>query len=326
MDKQFSQNARVCFVGDSITANGKFISKIFAYYNTHCPEKNVRIYNCGVSGDCARLCTKRLEEDVYIYNPTEIVLMMGMNDLWRNHFAGENPAEVEKTTLRAREEHLKYMHQLCTDFAARGLPITLCSATPYDEITEHPESTENFIGCNGELAMYASLYAEAMPEISFKNRIDFNAPMTALLQELHDLQAPSFIGSDRVHPGDTGHDIMAALFLRGQGFAGIPEPTAEALRDGTFALPDFSPANRTRMEAESVLRGLGFVEWNMSWPKDGLTTAEKIAYWQAHREDAVKMGVYHTGRVDAYVQEKANEPVWLEKYLAATEAFLQEEQ
>ena len=146
--------------------------------------------------------------------------------------------------------------------------------------------------------------------------------MTALLQELRDLGAPSFIGRDRVHPGDTGHDIMAALFLRGQGFTEIPCPTAKALADGTFALPPFSPANLTRMEAEGVLRGLGFVEWNMSWPREGLTTAEKIAYWKEHREDAVRMGAYHAGRVDAYIAEKENEPVWMEKYLAATEAFL----
>lgn len=322
MDTRFAPNARVCFVGDSITANGKFISQIFAYYNTHLQDRNVRIYNCGVSGDCARLCTKRLEEDVYIYQPTEIVLMMGMNDLWRNHFDGSDPAKVEEITLRAREEHLRYMHQLCTDFASRGLPVTLCSATPYDEITEHPESSENFIGCNGELAMYASLYEKEMPEISFKNRIDFNGPMTALLQNLHDLSAPSFINGDRVHPSDLGHDIMAALFLRGQGFTDVPEPTAEELRDGNFAMPPFSPANQTRMQAESVLRALGFVEWNLSWPREGLTVEEKITYWQGRLEEMAKIGPYFENCVSRYIQEKANEPVWLEKYLAATEAFL----
>ena len=76
----FNKNARVCFVGDSITAANKYVSLIAAYYKENLPELNVQIYNCGVSGGTAKSQYIFFNDDVLPHNPTDIFIMLGIND------------------------------------------------------------------------------------------------------------------------------------------------------------------------------------------------------------------------------------------------------
>ena len=324
MSLKFEKNARVCFVGDSITANGTFMGKIFDYYTTKYPELNVRMYNCGVPGDSATGCLPRLEDTVYRYNPTEIVLMFGMNDCRRFNFGLEDKIEAMRIASDARHKHFASMIKLCRDFREKGLPVTLCSATPYDEISDM--ECENFKGCNGELRHYfmTDKYILQGLGFSFKNIIDLNTPMTRLLCELKAMGAQSFIGPDRVHPTAYGHEVIARIFLASQGF-NVEVPSAYEIAVKKPFFPDFSKENSARKGSEGVLTMLGFVDWNLSWNGDkfSMTVEQRCEHWNNRYEEMSQRGGIYKNSVDLYLTEKKNEKNWVSKYTRETEKYFE---
>jgi len=79
--QRFPRDARVMFIGDSITCNGTFLAHIQEYYRTHFPEDKVKIYNAGVSGgNVCDSALRYLEGDLAFFAPTHAVLMIGMNE------------------------------------------------------------------------------------------------------------------------------------------------------------------------------------------------------------------------------------------------------
>ena len=100
MDKLFAAGARVAFIGDSITHNGRAVAYIQDYYRTHFPEREVRIYNHGIAGDTAAGASCRLDE-VMSVQPTEAVVMFGVNDMGVGYYERETPSE----------EHLRSTHR-----------------------------------------------------------------------------------------------------------------------------------------------------------------------------------------------------------------------
>ncbi len=77
----FKGNERVCFIGNSITMNGKFHNYIELYYATRFPDRKIEFYNCGISGDVSGGMLERMDSDILIHKPTWSVLMVGMNDI-----------------------------------------------------------------------------------------------------------------------------------------------------------------------------------------------------------------------------------------------------
>ena len=69
----FPKNARVCFIGDSITHNNGFVSYISAYYHEYLKDRKVNFYNCGVAGGRTRTALCVMDKDVFPHNPTHAV-------------------------------------------------------------------------------------------------------------------------------------------------------------------------------------------------------------------------------------------------------------
>lgn len=60
----------IVFLGDSIT----WMYKLDEHFEGH------NVINSGISGDTTKKVLERMEEDVYIYNPSKVVLLIGTND------------------------------------------------------------------------------------------------------------------------------------------------------------------------------------------------------------------------------------------------------
>lgn len=73
--KRFPDNARVLFIGDSITAAGTWISHIYDHYLRNFPSSGIRMYNAGISGGSVRSALMYLEENGLNYQPTHAVIM-----------------------------------------------------------------------------------------------------------------------------------------------------------------------------------------------------------------------------------------------------------
>lgn len=201
---------RVVFYGDSITDQRLYTTFVETYVVTRFPTLNATFVHSGWGGDrvsggkTSGDIDTRLSRDVYVYKPTVMTIMLGMND----------------GRYRAFDQELfdTYRKGLASivDKARRELPdlrLTLIRPSPYDEVTRGP--TEKVpAGYNSVMIRFG----EAVKEIADATRqlvVDFNAPMTAMLQKAKaaDAGLAEKIIPDRVHPQAAGHLIMASQLL-----------------------------------------------------------------------------------------------------------------
>ena len=206
--KRFEDGARVCFVGDSITHTGIFVKHIYAKYREMFPESRVEFYNCGISGGNLGNTIKIFDEDIAIYEPTHIVLMIGVNDSRINLLA--EPATKERydmltAAFREYQRNLEKFHEITRE---RGIEFTLCTPVPYAEYMESDGAV-----LRGGYALVLG-YAEFVRKFAAAHKIplcDYHAAVT------EHMQYQNLYNSDRVHPNEDGHVLMAKTFLAAQG-------------------------------------------------------------------------------------------------------------
>ncbi len=217
---RFPKNARVCFIGDSITCNNGHVARIAAYYHEHFPDDNINFYNCGASGANSDGTLALMECDTLTYKPTHAVLMFGVNDSGRSELVRGRSAELYNE-LKNRFSHYKEnLHKICEMLKAADVDITLATPVPLDEYSEFGTPT-----LNGSFALM-SAYAEHVRAYAKEHGyplIDQFAEFTRLL-----MSGEEVYNSDRVHPNDYGQYCLANTILKAQGFetpdyAPIPE-------------------------------------------------------------------------------------------------------
>ena len=206
--KRFENKARVCFVGDSITHNGTYMKYIIDTYRKQFPEARVEFYDCGISGGTLGNTISVYERDIAIYEPTHIVLMIGVNDSCRS-LLKDAPSAVRYEKLcqayAKYGENLERFYQITREC---GIELTLCTPMPY---AEYIESNEEPL-CGGYALMLG--YAEFVRAFAKSHGIplyDYHAAATERMQ------SESLYSPDRVHPTPYGHKIMAKTFLLSQG-------------------------------------------------------------------------------------------------------------
>lgn len=251
--KRFPDHARVVFIGDSITAAGTWIAHIFDHYLRHFPDADIRMYNSGISGGSTVSALSYFEENSMACRPTHAVIMLGMNDVWRDNYdIDESGAFLRKNPVRWAEALSRYdagMRELAARLQARGIQMTFVTPTCYDESTL-PRTLDK-VGCDAALE-YAGELTRRLAEETGSGFVNLHAPLRLMNA------ACNIIRDDRVHPLAEGHVLMARLFLHAQGLA--DEPTVLTLDDMPSA-DDLLPANKARAEAELDLRKI----WNAEW-------------------------------------------------------------
>lgn len=215
----FPKNARVCFLGDSITHNNEYVSRICAYYIENQKELNVKFFNGGTSGGSIRTLLANFDSDVIAHKPTHAVIMIGINDSWRNALNDYERGVYRYSRLKeAFENYKNNLATICEKLEELGVKITLCTPTPYDEyqVSETPALRGGF----ALIAEYASHVRNFAKEKGY-GLCDFHAYISEIAQ------SEKIINPDRVHPNSLGHYHMAKCFLAYQNedigeFAPIP--------------------------------------------------------------------------------------------------------
>ena len=206
--QRFSDNARVCFVGDSITQTNLFVAHIATYYRKNLPEAKVEFYNCGLSGGSLTTMLKAFDEDTRFYNPTHAVLMIGINDSARDALNG--PTECKYQVLKEAYDNYKVnLDELCQKFKEMGTELILCTPMPYAEYMNSEQPT-----LHGGSALLLG-YAEFIKKYAKENGYavcDYHSYATRIMQN------ENIYNPDRVHPNSRGHYYMAKCFLEFQGF------------------------------------------------------------------------------------------------------------
>ena len=210
----FKKGDRVCFVGNSITHNGEFYQNIFQYYVTRFPTEPISFFNCGISGDVTTGVIKRIDSDIMIHNPTYVVIMIGMNDVNRNLYGSQPTLNADTLNKQAQaiRGYKSNLESLVKSFLAKGVKVILQKPSIYDQTAQLPRA--NNFGVNDALKSCADFMGELAVKYNLQV-VDYWSILSKINQEVQKKDPKAtVIGADRVHPGPTGHLIMAYQFLK----------------------------------------------------------------------------------------------------------------
>ena len=208
-NKRFPDGARVCFVGDSITHNNGFVSRIAGFYREHFPEAGVEFYNCGISGATLGTILTLFERDVLCFDPTHVVLMIGVNDAHRSHLEKKSIDRFDKM-LAAFECYQSRLQMFFEKVKKIPAELILCTPVPYDEY--HKSEIPSL---QGGAAMMLG-YSEYVKSFAKENGISLCDYHSYIARELT-LSSTPLYSADHVHPKPWGHFHIAKCFLAFQG-------------------------------------------------------------------------------------------------------------
>ena len=277
--KPFKEGERAVFLGNSITDGGHYHSYIWLYYMTRFPDMPIRVFNGGIGGDTAYDMNKRLDGDIFVMKPSVLMVTFGMNDSGYFEYNGDKPKEFGEQKY---QESIKNYQQMEKRF--KDLPdtrIVMVGTSPYDETVQLKENTP-FKTKNETIKRLVEYQKESAAKNNWEFT-DLNAPMTAINQQ-YQQKDPTFTlcGSDRIHPDNNGHMVMAYLFLKAQGMAGkkvadisIDAKAGKAIftenclisnvkKNGRVLSFDYL-ANSLPYPLDTIARG-----WNMKFPQSDI--------------------------------------------------------
>lgn len=229
----FEQGDRITFIGDSITHGGSYHSDILLFYATRFPEKEFRYYNCGISGDTAAGALARFSRDIEIYKPNIATVMVGMNDVCREHYGLDKKSPENLAGRKAAfDAYRESLEKLMTKLSVTGYKIILITPTVYDQTAQL--NSENAFGVNDALRRCSEFVAGLAEKFSCPV-VDFNSVMNRVTRRIQkENPAATIIGEDRTHPGEAGHLLMAYQFLRAQQMPEYVSSVAVDAKNGAF--------------------------------------------------------------------------------------------
>ncbi len=201
-------------IGDSITDTGRarpigegdglgngYVSLVNALLGAAYPQSDIQVINMGISGNTVRDLRGRWQTDVLGLKPDWLSIMIGINDVWRQF---DSPNEPERGVLPDEFETTLNDLISLTKSSVQGLVLM----TPF---FIEPDKADPM---RSRMDEYSAMVRELAARYN-TILVDTQAAFDAYLQHL-----PSdTLAQDRVHPGLTGHMILARAFLQGIDFA-----------------------------------------------------------------------------------------------------------
>lgn len=272
--KRFPDGARVCFIGDSITAVFEYVAHISEHYMENYPYSKIRIYNSGVSGGTAKMAHTFLKDDTLCHKPTHAYIMFGVNDSMRWSLAEERTNERYDFLVSAYENYKKDLAVLCDALEAENVEITICTPPPYAEYRIGGE--EPYKGGYALMLGYAQYCRQFAKERNYP-LCDVHSYLAKIMQ------TEDIYSDDRVHPTPKGQYYIAKCILEHQGLLiGEEKPISEKLKE----LRDVSQVTREIFGAElMVIRNYELpVEEKISFIKNFLKGDISVPYFRVVSE------------------------------------------
>ena len=206
--KVFPKGARVVFAGDSITNGNRYVCHIAEYYKNNLADRGVRFFNCGISGCSLGTLISVFDKDIMYYEPTHIVLTIGVNDsgicVLKNK--DENTYKTLTDCYERYKANLEKFAELCEK---NNIILSLGTTFPYAEYQQ--DGVTLYPGGYALVKHYADT-VRAFAEANGYEYCDFHPYLT------REMMFKSLYRDDHVHPNMTGHYYIAKCFLESQGF------------------------------------------------------------------------------------------------------------
>lgn len=208
---ELKPNQTIVFIGDSITDTDRLEPAYqpfgYGYVNfvanlllAKYPEFNLNIVNTGVNGDTIRKLEARWERDCINHKPDILSVLIGINDLWRQHAEAEKLPEA----VYPDEYELTYRLLLLSEREQCSCQLVLM---------------EPFMFCNTpENPMFKGL--QTYIETIHKLADEFDAVIVPLQSEIDEQikqVPPEKWSADSVHPYVWAHAWIAQRWLQATG-------------------------------------------------------------------------------------------------------------
>ena len=204
----FPKGARVVFAGDSITNGNRYVCHIAEYYKKYLADREVQFFNCGISGCSLGTLIAVFDRDIMYYEPTHIVLTIGVNDSGIGMLREKNEDTYRYLTERldAYKKNLDKFAELCKK---NNIILSLGTTFPYAEY--QTLGTTLYKGGYALVKHYADT-VRAFAEANGYEYCDYHPYLT------REMMFKDLYREDHVHPTVLGHYYIAKCFLEGQGF------------------------------------------------------------------------------------------------------------
>jgi len=206
-------NEVILFQGDSITDNGRSrdkenvpndqsqIGRGYALFTAatilaNHPDKNLQIYNRGISGNKVFQLAERWEKDCLGLKPDYLSILIGVNDFWHTKTGGyEGTIEVYESDYRKLIEETKK--------ALPNIKIIICEPFIIHGGRALDETWEPAF----------APYREAAKKLAKEFDLTF-VPFQSVFNEALKKAPAAYWGEDGVHPSMAGAQLMAQAWIK----------------------------------------------------------------------------------------------------------------
>ena len=211
----FDLSSKLVFIGDSITDCGRsrpigegsgdalgfgFVRQVDTLIHSAYPEGRVRTVNMGIGGHTVRHLDARWQTDVFDLEPDVLVLMIGINDVWRHY---DSFLQLEQAV--GIDEYTSTLENLVT--MTRPEVSHMILMTPFMIEPNREEPMRKMMDDYG-LAMKKVGESAGVPVVDIQTAYD------KFCEQRH----PMSIAIDRVHPNQVGHMVITRAFLNAVDF------------------------------------------------------------------------------------------------------------
>ena len=212
---KLEKQSKVLFIGDSVTDSGRdynstpgsfsslgegYVSVISAALTALYPESEMMIINKGINGHKVTDLKVRWQEDVLDLKPDYVSILIGINDVWR--FFDQNFQHPTDLVDLAMFE--KTYQELINQTKDQVQGIYLMSPFMFETNPQDP--------------MFAKLkeYQAVVKQLAETNNLIY-LDIQATVDEYLAIQSSYILSSDRVHPNQNGHFLVAHQWLKAVG-------------------------------------------------------------------------------------------------------------
>ena len=206
-------NDRVVFYGDSITEFRNYTRPFQDYVYARYPERHIRFFNAGWSGDKADNGLARLSRDVLPLKPDVVTVNFGMND--------GRYSRLDDAMLANYRAKMEGIVKALTD---RKIRVIVFSPSPVDYDRQPGWVAKNQL-IDVQYNKTLEAFATADKEIAAKygaTYIDIIHPILDAWAAVKAKNPGSSMLPDAVHPDENGGIVMSGAMLVGMGAEPMP--------------------------------------------------------------------------------------------------------
>ena len=204
----------VVFIGDSITDCGRrdvaaplgngYVKIAVDLITARYPERRIKFFNKGIGGDVSLGLRDRWADDVLVYNPDWVSVLVGINDL---HCRFHPDTQEQITPDKYRQTYSQFLERTSKSTKARLVlmdPFYISKENnPNSQRTTVLEALGEYIAVVREMVQKFDALHVATHDV-FQRQLEYY-PCDTFCPE-------------PVHPNPTGHQIMAHAWLQAVGW------------------------------------------------------------------------------------------------------------